>query len=273
MDTGALFYFPTLHPEFAPAPALKGMLFIPSGLTPLPEDAPPALRAFADALPLSRREASAVLSELLQLAAERSVETQASERHAAPNAGRRREENAALDTFARTGRVADTAGDPVADAEELRRSECVARQKLLLLAYSLEEQMAGIREVEQRLLDSEAALGSLLRDDPNPRDGLSGMSFSPPVLPLLSAVATFLPPEAALYVDDPAVARELQALAAFAPAGEDMTRRFPPLRGMCSLVGYAGRAALRVPAGEAVDRSPHPGDDLTIFLSPEAGAL
>ena len=55
MNTGALFYFPTMHPEFAPAGLPEGILFLPPGLAPLPADAPPALRSFVEALPFSPR--------------------------------------------------------------------------------------------------------------------------------------------------------------------------------------------------------------------------
>ncbi len=233
MNTGALFYFPTMHPEFAPATVPEGILFVPSGLTPLPTDAPPALRAFAEKLPFSPREAARVLADMQAMAVDRSIETLAQESRI-PKAPSERKEWADVNVFAATGAL------PTASPEAAERrlwAERAARQKQLLLAYSLEEQVAAIRELEERLRHKETDLKALLRDDPT-NEYSPALDFSPPDKQLLEAVSAFLPQGSALYADDPAVIRAWKELVEFAPAQESLARAFPPLHDMRPFVGF-----------------------------------
>ncbi len=257
MNTGSLFYFPTLHPEFAPATLPDGILFVPSGLAPLPADAPPALRAFAEKLPFSPREAAQVLADMQATAAERSMETLALESRL-PQTPSKPEEWADVNAFAVTGALPTASPD---EAGQRLRAERIARQKQLLLAYSLEEQIAAIRQLEERLRHTETALDILLREDPAPAHGLT-LDFSLPNKQLLEAVSAFLPQGSALYTDDPAARRAWKELVEFAPAPESLTRNFPALRDMRPLVGFfrpasapveedAARLPLFIPAEEA----------------------
>ena len=257
MNTGSLFYFPTMHPELAPATLPDGILFAPSGLAPLPADAPPALRAFVEKLPFSPREAAQVLADMQATAAERSIETLARESRL-PQTPSTRDEWADVNAFAATGALPAASPD---EAGQRLRAELIARQKQLLLAYSLEEQIAAIRQLEERLRQTETALDTLLREDPAPGHGLT-LDFSLPNEQLLEAVSAFLPQGSALYTDDPAAGRAWKELVEFAPAPESLTRNFPPLRDARPLVGFlrptsapaGGDAALLplfIPAEEA----------------------
>lgn len=244
MNSGSLFYFPTMHPEYAPATLPDGILFVPSGLAPLPADAPPALRAFAEKLPFSPREAAQVLADLQATADERSIETLAQESRLS-KAPSERKEWADVNAFAATGTLPAAFPD---DAERRRWAQRATRQKQLLLAYSLEEQIAAVRQLEERLRHAETALEDLLREDPAHANGLT-LDFPPPGKQLLDAVSAFLPRGSALYADDPAVIRAWKELFEFAPAPESLTRAFPPLRDAHPLVGFVKPAS--APADDA----------------------
>ncbi len=249
MNTGSLFYFPTMHPEYAPATLPDGILFVPSGLAPLPADAPPALRAFAEKLPFSPREAAQVLADMQATAAERSIEILAQESRL-PKSSSEQKEWADVNAFAATGTLPTASPD---DAERRRWAARAARQKQLLLAYSLEEQIAAIRKLEERLRRTETALDALLREDPAQENGLA-LDFSPPDKQLLDAVSAFLPQGSALYADDPAVIRVWMELFEFTPAPESLTRAFPPLRDARPLVGFVNPAS--APADNNTARVP-----------------
>ena len=233
MNTGALFYFPTMHPELAPAGLPEGILFLSPGLAPLPADAPAALRSFVEALPFSPREAAQVLRDMLQTAEERGLDSPAPQEHPLSAQRLRQGEGEALNDFSLTGNVTPAASDEERRLLDRRTSW----HKLLLLAYSLEEQAAKIREVEERLHRSEAALDALLQETPAPRTQAGPEDFTPPYHRLLAAAAAFLPHGAALYASDQDVVRQWREITTFTQADAGLISLFPALDGKEILAG------------------------------------
>ncbi len=244
MTPGALFYFPTLHPELAPAGLPEGILFIPAGIAPLPPKADPAEHAFAAALPLPPAEARAATEEMLRLADEFGLRASAP---AAAPIGLRPDEAADLSAFVR-GRPAPKPESP----QGLSHDERIARQKLLLLAYSLEEQLAEIKALEARVRAAEAGLAALLRDEAGPE--APPLPEEPPAghARLLPAVAAFLPAGAALYADNPAIAADWCRRFAFAPADNDQLKLFPGLRDLIPLAATVPAQVLNLAGGPGV---------------------
>lgn len=245
MTAPAVFYFPRLHLEFAPAWARGRVIAMPCGLpersgtsapktsAPGTPDSGPAAReaqeAARRALPLSPARSRAVLEELLRLGEDHALTgilRQVAALRLADDArrGEKAGENAALDAFAASGRADLAAG--VKSPECSPEQHVLDCQKLLLLAYSLEERVLELERLESRVSLAEeslyAALGEAdaedLRElagaDPDD-DAHPGDDADSPEVPVSWRLATeamlpFLPAGAALFTADAAVVRDLR---------------------------------------------------------------
>ena len=250
MTAPAIFYFPRLHLEFAPAWVRGRVLGVPCGLpeafsAPAPGPAArEALEAACRALPLSPSESRAVLEELLRLGEEHALTgilRQVSALRLADDArrGEKAGESAALDAFAATGRP----GVPFSGEKsgpfspERQVLDC---QKLLLLAYSLEERVLELERLESRVSLAEeslyAALGEADAEDLRELAGQAGASVDDDAASLevpvswrltTEAMFPFLPAGAALFTADAAVVRDLREEDLLRPLSGDAAGRLP----------------------------------------------
>ena len=262
MTAPAIFYFPRLHLEFAPAWARGRVLGVPCGLPELSGASAPetaareAQEAARRALPLSPAQSRAVLEELLRLGEDHALTgilRQVSALRLADDArrGEKAGENAALDAFAATGRADAPAGGsssgrgkPPEFSPEQPLLDC---QKLLLLAYSLEERVLELERLESRVSLAEeslyAALGEAdaedLRElaDQAEAAGRAGAPFDDddaafPEVPvswrlITEAMFPFWPDGALLFTADAAAVQELQEEGLLRPLSDDTAACLP----------------------------------------------
>ncbi len=256
MIAPAIFYFPRLHPEFAPAWARGRVLGIPCGLPEVDGESAPgpvareAQEAARRALPLSPAQSRAVLEELLRLGedhAHTGILRQVSALRLADDArrGEKAGENAALDAFAATGRADAPGGrNSPAFSPEQRLLDC---QKLLLLAHSLEERVLELERLESRVSLVEeslyAALGEADAEDLRELAGqaeAAGRAGAPfadddaasPEVPvswrlITEAMVPFLPDGALLFTADAAVVQELREEGLLRPLPDDTAACLP----------------------------------------------
>ena len=286
MTAPAIFYFPRLHLEFAPAWARGRVIGVPCGLpevsgAPAPGTAASeAQEAARRALPLSPAESRAVLEELLRLGEEHALTgilRQVSALRLADDArrGERAGENAALDAFAATGRAgAPTGGSSPGGGKSPAFSpeqQVLDSQKLLLLAYSLEERILELERLESRVSLAEdslyAALGEADAEDLRELAGQAEASFdddaASPEVPvswrlITEAMFPFLPAGAVLFTADADAVQELREEGLLRPLSGDTAGCLPgwPEERLAGLL-YARLPAWRL-AGRRSCLADHP---------------
>lgn len=250
-------YVPSLHRELAPAELPSAVLFLSPGFLPANFGTPEGHGFFQPGnLPFSGPAARSVLREMLELSSAlsqggkdapaeelRLIESGA-RAAAAPYQGGTgaaamgEAEDRELENFSGSGQLQPAAakGGPPYEAE-LDRKELVRAQKILLLAWELEENLLEIKKAEASLAGQDRLLLSVLHG-PEDKGGspTEGTAAPAPVAwpLLLEAAAPFLPDEVLLVTDSPEIG---EALAALSPLAE-----LPPeLASELSLEPAAGR--------------------------------
>lgn len=209
-----IIYVPSLHSSLAPKGLPEDLLFMFPGLGTAPSSTLGKEYFTPDGLPLSPREATGVLAEMITLGT--SFDKSGDLKLVAGQGWLEREEkrkenlrgeNAALESFARDGSV--TGGNEwtrAAAAGSLsamsQAEQFISAQKALLLAWEHEENIASMRELEAKIAASEKRLASSLGDGTQKAADEPGL---PPIRPeyswriVLDAMSAFLPDGAMLF--------------------------------------------------------------------------
>lgn len=261
--TLSVFYTPCLHPDRVFMDLPEQVAFFPVGLDDFagyaqtsqkkacPVSVRNAVDASAKSLPLSPAEAKAALREMLhmgeeyaaagmlkELAAQQVINSQS-------RRGPRPGEFADLERFAETGclavepapRVSDwgsaSAEAMAASASSIRQAliEC---QKVLLLAFSLEERTSEVEKLEKRYRDVEKALKESLSEgssvestqteeaDSDLRTETADTESDLPWRLIVDAMLPFLPEKAVMFTADSAMAHDLREAGMLQPFPEDL---------------------------------------------------
>jgi hypothetical protein len=212
-------YIPALHRELAPVTPPGTVLFMDPGFLQGPADAPGTFRAAN--LPFTGPAARAVLREMLELGSSLSPEGELrtienSARAAAARSGAMQAAEArALESFAGGGQLSAAVAEQSAPRTELDQAELIRAQKILLLAWELEENLLDIKKAEAALDAQDRMLLSVLHGPEdhanNPAAGgkaalLLAWQF------ILEAAAPFLPEDALLFTASPELREALTAL-------------------------------------------------------------
>ena len=230
-------YIPALHRELAPAELPGAVLFLAPGLAP----AGPGAQSFYQPLnlPFSGPAARSVLREMLELGStlsqggkdapgqelrliESGARAAAAPRQVLTGTGAMgAEEDRELENFSNSGELhpASAKGGAPSSAE-LPWKELVRAQKILLLAWELEENLLEIKKAETALAGQDRLLLSVLHG-PEDESGNPAPESAEPVPVawpvLLEAAAPFLPEDALLVT----ASQEIRAaLAAISPLAE-----------------------------------------------------
>ncbi len=248
MTVPAVFHVPRLHPEYVPARMRERALFVPCGLSDSfaasgdPDSAREAIRRL---LPFGPAESRAVLEELLRLGEEHAFtgilrQVNALRLMEDGKRGERTGELGALASFAASGVAAGSVeptaggGDTAAPNAVALRQMLMDSQKLLLLAYALEERMLELEQLESRFLGAEASLHAALGEGDAEdlqeleRQGapLSGGMAESLAMPIswqstVEAMLPFLPDKAMLFTADTQMIEDLQTAELLRPLSED----------------------------------------------------
>ena len=258
----AIVYIPRLHPEFVPGVLRARVFFVPPGLAAPSGDRPDKQscsgprddpqETIRRALPFSPGESRAVLEEMLRLGREHASDgilgqLAALQLQDSDSGGDRAGELAALDAFASTGEFPDSPGGKPAT---VRRGEGASperralrqvmadSQKLLLLAYALEEDVLDSARLEGHFARAEESLHASLGEDdagelreliqeeaPCQDEGLG----SPPDVPvswqvMAEAMFPFLPDDVLLLTADQGMARDLHDAGLLRPLSDDKAK-------------------------------------------------
>jgi hypothetical protein len=227
-------YIPALHRELAPAGLPGAVLFLAPGFAPDQADQTSRTSQFYQPqnLPFSGTAARAVLREMLDLGS-----TLSRGGKEAPAEELRLIESGARAASARTGALgsaeekelekfsggAATATTDDAGAD-LTYKELIRAQKILLLAWELEENLLEIKKAEASLAGQDRLLLSTMHG-PEDEGGSQAAANAEPVSlawpVLLEAAAPFLPDNALLFTANPELREALAALSPQAnqPAG------------------------------------------------------
>lgn len=268
MTASVAFHVPRLHPESVPDTIRGRAIFVPCGLPAACADSAAVLdscearEAVRRSLPWSQTEARVVLDELLRLGDEHSLkgilrQAAVMEQMDAEKRKGRVEELAALDAFATSGRAPvsragtngsmrePTAGENMAGfAEGTLRNILLDSQKLLILAYSLEERVLEMERIEGRFLQAEesfyAALGRDDVEDMRELERESAALFGDAAQTLLvpvpwrmvaEAMLPFLPDKPLFFTADSDMIYDLRAadlLGPFPSDKNDLVADWPP---------------------------------------------
>lgn len=244
-DASAQIYIPALHKALA-GPSLPGtVLFLDPGL-PQTERIPGCYRP--DTLPFSREKAAQILAELLAIGEALDVAgpsgSQAARQKPHKAAVSPREE-ADLIRFSAAHEAAGSAAVSTAPA-------AVAAQKVLLLAWDLEERLLEIRQIHQDIIAAAKPLDESIHgphggpddaEDPvldvsaiAPASAVSALSALPEMDEpdwrlTVTAIAAFLPEDAILVTTHPALRDALREEKLLAPLPETVNARlagWPP---------------------------------------------
>lgn len=201
-------YIPTLHKELAAPGVVADALFMDPGL-PQTEHAPGLYRP--DTLPFSREKASRILAELLAIGETLDVSSPSGSRAARAGAtlpAISPEEERELIRFSSAGETEE--------ADISTNAHAVAAQKVLLLAWDLEERLLEIARLRHEIIRSATPLDESLHgpgtwEDPvldvpgvAPGSSVSLLSALPEAMDesdwrlTVAAMAAFLPPNALL---------------------------------------------------------------------------
>lgn len=220
-DTPPLIYIPTLHYELIGRQLPDGVLLLDPGL---PLTAGCAAVFTPGNYPLSRKEAAAVLSELLSIGEALDLSNPKnidSARAIFSESGISTEEARNLAEFASQG-----APSPMAAPA----SPLIAAQKILLLAWDLEARLAEIHKLQEEIASAAKPLAEALRDPLNEEalsDAVSGLI---PDVPdnaqldwrlTLAAMAAFIPQDAVLITAHEDMRASLLDLGMLLPLPED----------------------------------------------------
>lgn len=238
-------YIPALHRELAPAELPQSVLFLSPGFLQAGADKAASGGVFQpDGLPFTGQAARALLREMLELGSRLSLGGKnapgeelrlmesGARAAAAPKLGAlNAAEKTELESFAGSGNFTPSGAPAPATPStpenlapsraELTQAELIRAQKILLLAWELEENLLEIRRAEAILAQQDSLLLSALHGPESEQNGPNGEGAAAPAPVawqlLLAAAAPFLPPDAVLFTASP----ELRAaLAALSPPGE-----------------------------------------------------
>jgi hypothetical protein len=232
-----ILHFPSLHPGLAARPPFAGLSFLDPGA-----GAPAGGAMFRpDALPLDERTAQAYLREFIQFGGQFKDLRELSAYGAAGiedfYAGTSMSIRSDLTALDR-GTVPGTGGEKDRDA-------LVRAQLTLILAWSMEERVAEMQGLNDKVRCAWSGFGRTLGLDEGQEDeedaaGLAGLKdvlmsqaptvsldeFTLPWRTVLEAILAFLPDGAVLLSYDPSIREEMEEFGlAFAPAGQaDLAR-------------------------------------------------
>ncbi len=230
-----LIYAPTMHKELAPFTAPPGVLFLRPGLPGQQTDADFFLPA---AYPFSPAEAKVVLVDLLALgeafevADDPALWTGAAERPARVlRSSLSGGEKAALGRFATEGGYAGTQGA----SENNTDSPFSAAQKILLLAWDLEERLLELAALRETIAAAGQTLALSLAANAEEKDESDrsvpqkAAFFTPPPDGIqnvdwrlsLAAMAAFLPPESVIVTAHSEMRQSMRDAGMLQPLPED----------------------------------------------------
>lgn len=255
MTAPTVWYAPLLHPECVPAPLRDRVTCLPCGLpepcgTRTGQAGAGAREAVRRLLPLGPAESRAALEELLRLGEEHAssgILGQVSVLRIMEQAPREAAsgETADIEAFAVSGRVSPASvgkGAPGRDKEEKQAAADdvllwrarVDSQRILLLAYALEERMLEAARLESRFFRAEEMLRTALgegdvgdaleferRDGPQSGDEAAALAFPVSWRLVVEAMLPFLPDRAVLFTTDAAMIGDLFAAELLRPLPED----------------------------------------------------
>ncbi len=220
MQEQIVFYLPNVHNKSLPA-HLAGKIYVLSceALLAHPKSAEqnkicqPFAESFCSHMPLPPREARAVLAEMMQTGGALSLQNMSSDLQNNRYNPINQNEMSDIKNFSQTGKVTDN-NNVQTDEINLLRAK-ISLQKILLLAYQLEEDSLSIKNLQTAILGSQKKLQACLGEEEIEQTEDIFTANAQPDLPLLpwrmilEAALAFLPEVNTFYTEDKEMVQDL----------------------------------------------------------------